>query len=91
MEILPEPLPEPPLGSDSQPALVVTVHEQFACVVSDAVSRLPDRHGVNVTGSTEYSQSDGRRALGRLGDQERVPGNRHAPLREVLPLFSPTE
>ena len=57
--MVPAPLPDLPLGSDSHPAPVFTVHEQFACVVSVAVSLPPAMHGVKVTGPTEYSQCDG--------------------------------
>ena len=88
---MPEPLPEPPLGSDNQPALVVTVHEQFTCVVSSAVSWLAARHGANVTGSTEYSQSNGVGFSAAWLTENVRPAIVTLPDRDALPLFSLTE
>ena len=51
--MVPEPLPDLPLGRDNHPALVFTVHEQFAWVVSDAVTLPPGMHGAKVTGATD--------------------------------------
>jgi hypothetical protein len=91
MAMVPAPLPDLPLGRDNHPALVFTVHEQFACVVSDAVSRPPARHGAKVTGATAYSQFDGSGVPSPACVTENVwPAIVKVPDRETVALFALT-
>jgi len=71
---------------------VATVHEQFACVVSDAVNLLPAMHGAKATGATEYSQFDGSGLPSPAWVTENVrPAIVIVPDREAAALFAATE
>src|SRR4029453_6780241 len=91
MAMVPEPFPDLPLERDNHPALVFTVHEQLACVVSNAVNLPPAMHGVKATGPTEYSQFDGSGVPSPACVTENArPAIVKVPDREPVALFALT-